>query len=135
LTDFFVQNHQIIKFNFERYKHNLSSFCNLALMKLLFRVFLFLAISSFCMEVAYSLAGKAGVELISSDNTDDEEDSDDPCDKKEENPDKTDALFVAYSSPSAFLFTAFSNRTLYAEMSCPVIFHLVKPPYSPPEMI
>ena len=87
------------------------------------------------MEVAYSLAGKADAELVSSDNADDEEDSDEPCDKKEEKSDKNDNLFIAYSSPTAFVFTESCKRTLYAEMSKLITFHLVKPPYSPPEMI
>lgn len=104
-------------------------------MKLLFRIFLFLAISSFCMELAYSLAGKAGVELISSDTTDDEEDSDDSSDKNEEQSDKTDDLFVAYQSPATVFFKEADTGTLFAEMSYPIAFHLIEPPYSPPEMM
>lgn len=104
-------------------------------MKLLFRVFLFLAISSFCMEVAYLLAGKAGVELISSDNIDDEEDSDDSSDKKEEQSDKTDNLFVAYPLAATTVFMETLTNTSFAEMNYPITFHLIKPPYSPPEMI
>ncbi|MDH4474572.1 MAG: hypothetical protein QE487_18355 [Fluviicola sp.] len=104
-------------------------------MKLFFRVFLFLAISSFCMEIVYSLAGKAGVELISSDNTDDEEDSDDSSDKNEEQSDKTDNLFVAYPSLATMVFMGASTRASYAELSYPISFHLIEPPYSPPEMM
>jgi hypothetical protein len=87
------------------------------------------------MEVAYSLAGKAGVELISSDNTDDEEDSDDSSDKNEEQSDKTDDLFVAYPSPSTVFFNEAGTGTLFAEICYPVAFHLIEPPYSPPEMM
>ncbi len=87
------------------------------------------------MEVAYSLAGETAVELVSSDNTDDEEDSDDPSDKKEEKSDKTDNLYIAYSAPAAFVFAERGAASLYAEMLYPIAFHLIEPPYSPPEMI
>lgn len=104
-------------------------------MKYLFRIFLFLAISSFCMEVAYSLAGETAVELISSDNTDDEEDTDDSSDKNEEKSDKTDDLFIAYPSFSTLAFMDPNTRILYVEMSYPIAFHLIEPPFSPPEMM
>ncbi|HLP56907.1 MAG TPA: hypothetical protein VK151_17855 [Fluviicola sp.] len=103
-------------------------------MKYVFRIFLFLAISSFCMEIAYSLAGETAIELASSDNTDDEEDSDDPCDKNEEKSGKEN-LFFDCSTISTPVFTGRSIRTLYAEMNYPIAFHLIEPPYSPPEMI
>ncbi len=101
----------------------------------MFRIFLFIAISSFCMEIVYSLAGETAVELVSSDNTDDEEDSDDPSDEKEEKSSKTDTIFFAHSSLWAFVFTESGARTSYAEMPYPIAFHLIEPPYSPPEMI
>lgn len=104
-------------------------------MKYVFRVFLFLAISSFCMEIAYSLAGETAVELITSDSTDDEEDSDDSSDKNEEKSDKNDNLFVAYPSLATLAFMEHGSRISYAEMSYPIAFHLIEPPFSPPEMM
>ena len=103
-------------------------------MKFVFRIFLFLAISSFCMEIVYSLVGETSMELLSSDNTDDD-DSDDTSDENEEKPDKTDNLFAAYVLPETMVFTELNTPVLYAETDYPIAFHLIEPPYSPPEMM
>jgi len=103
-------------------------------MKFVFRIFLFLAISSFCMEIVYSLVGETSLELLSSDNTDDD-DSDDSSDENEEKPDKTDNLFATYALPETVVITELSTPAFYAETDYPIAFHLIEPPYSPPEMM
>jgi hypothetical protein len=106
-------------------------------MKFVFRIFLFLAISSFCMEIVYSLVGETSIELLSSDNTDDDssDDSDDSSDENEEKQDKTDNLFAAYALPETMTFAELNAPVLYAETDYPIAFHLIEPPYSPPEMM
>jgi hypothetical protein len=110
-------------------------------LKSVFNIFIFLAITAFALDVMSTFATKNATEDVSKLNDQDEEpdsDSDDPCDpdgEKEEGETNVKGLLFGdhfcVSSETVIIL----NKDYFGEVPDFCEFHLIAPPYSPPELL
>ena len=103
-------------------------------MKSVFNIFIFLAISAFVAEIAYSFIEKTSSETsmkVDDSDVDDENDSD------QEEKNDSDKLELYYSVGSHYSYQlAFQNKkSFFGHIQHSTGFNFSKPPYSPPELM
>jgi len=104
-------------------------------MKFAFNIFIFLAVSAFAAEIAYSFVEKATSETtMKSNDSDPDSDDDTSPDEEDQDFDKLELYFTLHNYHTHQPIVQ-RNASFFGYIQHSSGFHFCKPPFSPPELM